>query len=181
MKAKLLSALKYLLFLSFGILILYVVFKDKDLDKMLEDLRSAEYKWLIFSMLFGYAAYIFRGLRWVQLIEAMKYKATANHATHAIAAGYFANALFPRAGEVVRCTSLYKATGIPVNKLFGTILLERAIDLVEEFVRIHGTTAPQSIGTPSSNGCIRMTNWHIEQLYQQVPLGTEVIVISGRE
>ena len=130
MKAKLLSALKYLLFLSFGILILYVVFKDKDLDKMLEDLRSAEYKWLIFSMLFGYAAYIFRGLRWVQLIEAMKYKATANHATHAIAAGYFANALFPRAGEVVRCTSLYKATGIPVNKLFGTILLERAIDLV---------------------------------------------------
>lgn len=47
--------------------------------------------------------------------------------------------------------------------------------------RIHGTTAPQSIGTPSSNGCIRMANWHIEQLYEQVPLGTEVIVISGRE
>ena len=96
---------------------------------MLEDLRNAEYKWLIFSMLFGYAAYIFRGLRWVLLIEAMKYKATANQATQAIAAGYFANALFPRAGEIVRCTSLYKATGIPVNKLFGTILLERTIDL----------------------------------------------------
>ncbi len=31
---------------------------------------------------------------------------------------------------MVRCTSLYKVTGIPVNKLFGTILLERAIDLV---------------------------------------------------
>ena len=130
MKAKLLSAIKYLLFLSLGILILYVVFKDKDLDKMLEDLRNAEYKWLIFSMFFGYAAYIFRGLRWVLLIEAMKYKATASHTTHAIAAGYFANALFPRAGEVVRCTSLYKVTGIPVNKLFGTILLERTIDLV---------------------------------------------------
>lgn len=129
MKAKLLSSIKYLLFLSLGILILYAVLKDQDLDKMLEDLRNAEYKWLIFSMLFGYAAYIFRGLRWVLLIEAMKYKATANQATQAIAAGYFANALFPRAGEIVRCTSLYKATGIPVNKLFGTILLERTIDL----------------------------------------------------
>ena len=53
MKAKLLSAIKYLLFLSLGILILYVVFKDKDLEKMLEDLRNAEYKWLIFSMFFG--------------------------------------------------------------------------------------------------------------------------------
>ena len=30
----------------------------------------------------------------------------------------------------MRCTSLYKVTGIPVNKLFGTVLLERAIDLV---------------------------------------------------
>ena len=46
--------------------------------------------------------------------------------------------------------------------------------------RIHGTTAPQSIGTPSSNGCIRMVNQHIEYLYEQVPLGTEVIVMSGR-
>ena len=129
MKAKLLSTLKYLFFLGIGIAILFVVFKDKDLDKMVEDLRNAEYKWLIFSMIFGYAAYLFRGLRWLLLLETMNYKSNANHATQAIAAGYFANLIFPRAGELVRCTSLYKVTGIPVNKLFGTILLERTIDL----------------------------------------------------
>lgn len=130
MKAKLLSTLKYLFFLGIGIAILYVVFKDKDLEKMLADLQNAEYKWLVFSMIFGYAAYLFRGLRWLLLLEAMNYKTTANNATQAIAAGYFANLIFPRAGEVVRCTSLYKVTGIPVNKLFGTILLERTIDMV---------------------------------------------------
>lgn len=68
MKAKLLSTLKYLFFLGIGIAILIVVFKDKDLDKMVEDLRNAEYKWLIFSMIFGYAAYLFRGLRWLLLL-----------------------------------------------------------------------------------------------------------------
>jgi hypothetical protein len=130
MKAKLLSFLKYLFFLSLGALILYVVFKDKDLEKMLEDLKNAEYKYLIFSMVLGYAAYLFRALRWILLLETMKYKTSTSHATHAIAAGYLANVIFPRAGEVVRCTSLYKVTGIPVNKLFGTILLERAIDLI---------------------------------------------------
>jgi uncharacterized membrane protein YbhN (UPF0104 family) len=130
MKAKLLSSLKYLFFLSLGALILYVVFKDKDLEKMLEDLKNAEYKYLIFSMVLGYAAYLFRALRWILLLETMKYKTSTSHATHAIAAGYLANVIFPRAGEVVRCTSLYKVTGIPVNKLFGTILLERAIDLI---------------------------------------------------
>ena len=130
MKAKLLSFLKYLFFLSLGALILYVVFKDKDLDKMLEDLKNAEYKYLVFSMVLGYAAYLFRALRWILLLKTMKYNTSTSLATHAIAASYFAHVIFPRAGEIVRCTSLYKVTGIPVNKLFGTILLERAIDLI---------------------------------------------------
>lgn len=43
--------------------------------------------------------------------------------------------------------------------------------------RIHGTTAPRSIGTSSSNGCIRMINSHVEDLYTRVPLGTRVIVL----
>ena len=130
MKEKLLSVLKYLFFLILGGGILYLVLKGKDLNKMLEDLRSAEYKYLVASMVFGYAAYLFRALRWLLLLKTMNYNTSVSHATHAVAAGYFANVIFPRAGEIVRCTSLYKVTGIPVNKLFGTVLLERAIDLV---------------------------------------------------
>ena len=130
MKDKLLSVLKYLFFLILGGGILYLVLKGKDLNKMLEDLKSAEYKYLVASMVFGYAAYLFRALRWVLLLKTMSYKTSVGHATHAIAVGYVANVIFPRAGEIVRCTSLYKVTGIPVNKLFGTVLLERTIDLV---------------------------------------------------
>ena len=130
MKEKLLSVLKYLFFLILGGGILYLVLKGKDLNKMLEDLRSAEYKYLLASMVFGYAAYLFRALRWILLLKTMNYNTSISFATHAVAAGYFANVIFPRAGEIVRCTSLYKVTGIPVNKLFGTVLLERAIDLV---------------------------------------------------
>ena len=136
MKEKLLSVLKYLFFLILGGGILYLVLRGKDLNKMLEDLRSAEYKYLLASMIFGYAAYVFRALRWLLLLKTMNYNTNVSHATHAVAAGYFANIIFPRAGEIVRCTSLYKVTGIPVNKLFGTVLLERAIDLVMLFACI---------------------------------------------
>ncbi len=129
MKARALSLLKYLFFLGIGGLFLYFVFRDQDIDKMIDDLRNAKYEYLIFSMIFGYAAYVFRGLRWLLLLKTMNYKTSANIATQAVASGYLANALFPRAGEIVRCTSLYKVTGIPVNKLFGTILLERVVDL----------------------------------------------------
>lgn len=165
MNNKLLSVLKYLFFLSLGAIILYMVFKGKDLNKMREDLMNAEYKYLILSMVFGYAAYLFRGLRWLLLLKTMNYKTSANIATQAIAAGYFANVIFPRAGEVVRCTSLYKVSGIPVNKLFGTVLLERAIDLVmlvgciaisfvlkfDELVRFFSTVMQDSSPQETSN------------------------------
>jgi len=44
-------------------------------------------------------------------------------------------------------------------------------------LRIHGTIAPETIGTDSSNGCFRMINDHVIDLYKRVPVGTEVVVL----
>lgn len=41
---------------------------------------------------------------------------------------------------------------------------------------IHGTTLPQTIGTHSSKGCIRMLNPEVEELYAVLPLETQVLV-----
>ncbi|MGE6752147.1 L,D-transpeptidase [Rossellomorea sp. NPDC071047] len=41
---------------------------------------------------------------------------------------------------------------------------------------IHGTNQPSSIGKYISNGCIRMHNKHVEYLFDQVPVGTKVLV-----
>ncbi|MFN3466793.1 MAG: L,D-transpeptidase family protein, partial [Candidatus Brocadiales bacterium] len=41
---------------------------------------------------------------------------------------------------------------------------------------IHGTTEPESIGTESSNGCVRMLNQDVEELYDYVTPNTEVII-----
>jgi lipoprotein-anchoring transpeptidase ErfK/SrfK len=43
--------------------------------------------------------------------------------------------------------------------------------------RIHGTNEPWLIGTAVSNGCIRLTNDDIIDLYDRTPLGTKVLVI----
>ena len=44
-------------------------------------------------------------------------------------------------------------------------------------LRIHGTIAPQSIGTSASNGCFRMINEHVMDLYNRVRIGTKVVII----
>jgi lipoprotein-anchoring transpeptidase ErfK/SrfK len=47
----------------------------------------------------------------------------------------------------------------------------------DTYLRIHGTNQPQSIGTASSNGCFRMINEHVIDLYKRVPMGAEVVVL----
>ena len=47
----------------------------------------------------------------------------------------------------------------------------------DTYFRIHGTTQPNSIGKSVSNGCIRMLNEHVKDLYQRVPVGTVVTVL----
>ncbi len=44
-------------------------------------------------------------------------------------------------------------------------------------IRIHGTNQPQTIGTNSSNGCFRMVNDHVMDLYRRVKMGTDVVVL----
>ena len=48
----------------------------------------------------------------------------------------------------------------------------------DTFYRIHGTTEPSSIGKSVSNGCIRMINDHVIDLFERVPVGATVVVKS---
>ncbi len=130
MNKKLISTIKYSIFFAIGILLIYLVFKDADLEKMYNDLKSADYKWMILSFVMGYAAYISRGYRWLQLLEPMGYKPKAINAINSVAITYFTNLALPRAGEVARATSLNQSEDIPVDKLLGTIVIERIIDML---------------------------------------------------
>jgi len=46
--------------------------------------------------------------------------------------------------------------------------------------RIHGTFEPWTIGQNVSSGCIRMINQDVIDLYERVPLGAKVVVLSAR-
>jgi lipoprotein-anchoring transpeptidase ErfK/SrfK len=59
----------------------------------------------------------------------------------------------------------------------GNPLGARAMYLGGTVYRIHGTNAPQTIGTHVSSGCIRLTNQDVTDLYSRVSVGTKVIVL----
>lgn len=70
----------------------------------------------------------------------------------------------------------YRQPGGPGNPL-GSRALYLFQNGRDTYYRIHGTTAPRSIGRSVSNGCIRMLNEHVNQLYEKVPVGTKVTVL----
>ena len=87
----------------------------------------------------------------------------------------------PTPEMIARNPSAYAryADGMPGGP--GNPLGARALYLYQNgfdtAIRIHGTTEPQSIGRAVSNGCIRMVNEHVIDLYARVPIGAPVITL----
>jgi lipoprotein-anchoring transpeptidase ErfK/SrfK len=50
------------------------------------------------------------------------------------------------------------------------------IDSKERFIYIHGTPSEGLIGRPASNGCVRMYNEDVIELFDRVPEGTPVLI-----
>lgn len=116
-------------FLALGVWMIYLVFSDVDFVWMWNEIKQAELGWVGLSLFCGLMAMFSRAWRWRMLLEPLGYKPNFMHCFYGVAIGYFANIALPRMGEVVRCTILNQSDDIPVNKAFGTVILERLIDL----------------------------------------------------
>ena len=124
------NTIKVILSFGFMAFILYYFF-GKNSDSLQRDLlKEVDYLYVLLSMLFGGWAYVNRGFRWLILIDALSFKTSKINSVSAVSVGYFTNLFIPRAGEISRCTVLNKSDNIPVDKLFGTILIERVIDFI---------------------------------------------------
>jgi uncharacterized protein (TIRG00374 family) len=63
-------------------------------------------------------------------MEPLGYSPPLMKTTYTLMVGYFANLAFPRLGEVTRCAALNRSAKIPFNVLLGTVIVERAIDVL---------------------------------------------------
>ncbi|GHC64206.1 L,D-transpeptidase [Neogemmobacter tilapiae] len=89
----------------------------------------------------------------------------------------------PTANMIRRHPELYApyrrgiAGGAPGNPL-GSRALYLYSGGGDSRLRIHGTNAPDTIGSRVSAGCVRMVNAHVEELYSFVPMGTRVTLFD---
>lgn len=127
---KILEVVKFFLFLSLAIVLLFFAFKDMAFSALWESLKNANYLWVLPSLVFAFLAYISRAIRWKMLIEPLGYQISSKKTFYALMIGYTANFAFPRIGEITRCATLTKTDKIPMDKLIGTVILERICDFI---------------------------------------------------
>lgn len=75
-------------------------------------------------------SHFLRALRWRLIMEPLGYKPSIANTYLAVLIGYLANLAVPRLGEVLKCTLLAKYEKVPAEKIVGTIVAERAFDVL---------------------------------------------------
>ena len=95
-----------------------------------KDLSAANYIYLIPAVVMLMVSHFIRALRWKILMEPLGYKPGVTNTFLAVMVGYWANLAVPRFGEVLKCTILARYEKVPADKLVGTIVAERAVDVL---------------------------------------------------
>jgi glycosyltransferase 2 family protein len=133
---KLKSTLQYLVMIAITVTLLWLSLRGLNVEG--ED--KSEFIWnawkkcdkgyLLIMALVAMASHVLRAVRWGMLLEPTGNKVTLGNSFLSLMIGYLVNMAVPRGGEVSRCYNLYKLEETPVEVSFGTVVVERIVDLI---------------------------------------------------
>jgi uncharacterized membrane protein YbhN (UPF0104 family) len=130
---KVLSLSKKIVPLTIGIFFIYLSYQNtspEDRSNIIKYIKNADYRYVLLSAFFGILSHLSRAFRWQYLLNPLGYRPKIINSTLAVLIGYLSNLGIPRSGELLRATAMDRYENIPFQKAFGTIIAERAVDLL---------------------------------------------------
>ncbi|MBM3158873.1 MAG: flippase-like domain-containing protein [Bacteroidetes bacterium] len=127
------TGLQYLAFLGIGLLFAWLSLRELDREKWQQLSSSVQNAklWLVIPVSFLLLlSHYLRGIRWKLLIDPLGYKIKPINSFLTVLIGYLVNLGVPRLGEFIRCTFLSRYEKVEVEKLVGTVIVERLFDAV---------------------------------------------------
>ena len=125
--------LKSIIPVSIGLACIYYsasTLSQDDINSIIKSFANAKYSWVFFGVILGGLSHVSRSYRWKYLLKPLGYNISFLNSVLAVFSGYLINYTIPRAGDVARGTIAYKYEGIPLEKGLGTIVAERAVDVL---------------------------------------------------
>lgn len=100
------------------------------IDKLVHDFSTVQPGWILAVVAAFTLSNLFRALRWKMLLSPIGHEVRLSNSFLTILLGYFANLGLPRMGEVIRAGSLARYERIPLEKVVGTLFIDRLMDFL---------------------------------------------------
>ncbi len=125
------KSIKFIIFFTIGAGIFWLIYKDQDIERIKSVLKNdVKYSWVFVSLFIGLLSHISRTIRWGLMIKPVSHQPGFLNTFMAVMVGYLMNLAIPRMGEISRCGILARHEKISFTKLLGTVVAERAVDMV---------------------------------------------------
>lgn len=124
---------KFLLFFGLGIFLLWFTTRSltrEEINKVSDLVLNANLIYVLPSIGALILSHYIRALRWKMLMDPLGKPTKIKNVFLSVMVGYFFNLVFPRLGEVMKCSLMGKYEKMPVDKLIGTMVAERIVDLI---------------------------------------------------
>lgn len=136
LKGRLKSALQYLFIIALTTVLVWFSLRgiqtngDQDKGELLwQTWQQSNKNYLILMAVVAMASHWLRAVRWKLLMEPTGHYVSTWSSFHSLMVGYLVNLVIPRGGELSRSYNLYKLQGTPIETSFGTVVVERLVDL----------------------------------------------------
>lgn len=133
MRKRLFSILQYIIFMGGGMLLVWWQLKSMTATEKTEfnnAISNANYWLLIPIILMSLLSHLSRAMRWKLLMEPLGFKPKLKNVFAVTMIGYLVNSAIPRLGEIIKCSFLSRYEKLQVDKLVGTIIIERTFDVL---------------------------------------------------
>ncbi len=129
-KSRLKGILNYTISLILAAVFLYLAFYDVNFSDVLGIVSNASLLWIFVFMTVLMFAHYLRAIRWKIILSSVKDNTSVKNLFGAIMVGYGVNCVVPRLGEVSRAVLVGKWETLSRSSMFGTVILERVIDIM---------------------------------------------------
>ena len=133
MKTKLIQFFKISLPIAIGLyLTWYFISNSTDVEKeyFVQSLSEANYGWIFCALTIAFLSHLSRAYRWKYLLETLDIKPKLSLMYHSVMIGYIINLTIPRSGELARAAYFSRYQKTKSDQVFGTIVVERVVDLI---------------------------------------------------
>jgi glycosyltransferase 2 family protein len=133
MKNQIIKVFKIIIPIAIGIYLTWYFISNSspsEREYYIKVFKEANYGWIFIALVLAFLSHLSRAYRWKFLLQPLGYQPKLSIMYHSVMIGYILNLTIPRSGELARAAYFSKHEKTSPDRIFGTIIVERVVDLL---------------------------------------------------